>query len=526
MANRFIMCAQYLIVLYFVNGFQKTLVPLFLHTVIYLASGCAFLITYVTDANVLLDGVHGERHVNIWYIIIGLEALLVIIVSSIWRVLSFKHTHLVERVGLLTLIVIGEGIIGMTKSTAYAVAGTNVMIWDEVGLVASAVLLIVSPTTCRVCLLANESFQYMIYMLYFDSIDHERFGSIRQQIWCLLHFALHVAILLTVEGQSALIIWDACERAVSWFGAALPSTSDPATGYGNLTALVNAVNKTLLDTETRYNYKKLSKYYDYKSDLKALQNTQNLTYASEKWNETASEILTTMKANVEYFLFVDNFNSEAPKEVEETEDPVQKVLIIYEGYRIVFEYFFIGAGILLIMLAIMMIFGNTKKKADEWASIILRLIGGIGVPFFSVIAFLEQPEQTTGFRFDNSGTIIPLAACSFLLVKIVDNIVCSIFYVARGRSKRNSVTSTIADEESIYDGGKTHGLPLRSITIREPNMKQRRVRSASDASDQTLTRNAMPPSSYNSRGYAHLEQNDLHEEDSNVDAPPQGIHRV
>lgn len=144
MVHRFILCVQYLIVLYFVHGFQKTLIPLFLHTTIYLASGVAFLATYITDTDIVLDATHGARHVNIWYIIIGLEALLVIVVSSIWRVLSFKHTHLVERVGLLTLIVVGEGIIGLTKSTAYAVAGTDVMIWGEVGLVASAVLLIVS----------------------------------------------------------------------------------------------------------------------------------------------------------------------------------------------------------------------------------------------------------------------------------------------------------------------------------------------------------------------------------------------
>lgn len=148
MAHRFVLCIQYLVVLYFVNGFHKTLVPLFLHTMVYLCSGVAFLVTYITDSGGALDGMHGEKHVNIWYIIIGLEALLVIIVSSIWRVLSFKHTHLVERIGLLTLIVIGEGIIGLTKSTAYAVAGTDVMIWGEVGLVAAAVLLIVSWTIC------------------------------------------------------------------------------------------------------------------------------------------------------------------------------------------------------------------------------------------------------------------------------------------------------------------------------------------------------------------------------------------
>jgi low temperature requirement protein LtrA len=36
--------------------------------------------------------------------------------SSYWKVLSFKRTHLVERLGLLTLIIIGEGVIVMLKA--------------------------------------------------------------------------------------------------------------------------------------------------------------------------------------------------------------------------------------------------------------------------------------------------------------------------------------------------------------------------------------------------------------------------
>jgi low temperature requirement protein LtrA len=51
-----------------------------------------------------------------WWIIMILEAFVIIAVSCTWRSLSFKATHLVERMGLLTLIVIGEGAIGVTKT--------------------------------------------------------------------------------------------------------------------------------------------------------------------------------------------------------------------------------------------------------------------------------------------------------------------------------------------------------------------------------------------------------------------------
>lgn len=51
------------------------------------------------------------------YVISLVEGATVIAISCKWRVVSFKRTHLVERLGLLTLIVMGEGILGLSRST-------------------------------------------------------------------------------------------------------------------------------------------------------------------------------------------------------------------------------------------------------------------------------------------------------------------------------------------------------------------------------------------------------------------------
>ena len=60
-----------------------------------------------------------------------------------WRVVSFEHTHLVERMGLLTLIILGEGIIVMLKAINAIVKGTE---WtgDLAGVVIAALSIIVS----------------------------------------------------------------------------------------------------------------------------------------------------------------------------------------------------------------------------------------------------------------------------------------------------------------------------------------------------------------------------------------------
>lgn len=54
----------------------------------------------------------------VWYGIMIAEAIVVIIISCCWRMLSFKKTHLMERMSLLTIIVIGEGAIGVTKTVS------------------------------------------------------------------------------------------------------------------------------------------------------------------------------------------------------------------------------------------------------------------------------------------------------------------------------------------------------------------------------------------------------------------------
>lgn len=50
------------------------------------------------------------------YVTLTVEFFGVIILSMIWRKLSFRATHVGERLGLLGLIIIGEGVIGLCKT--------------------------------------------------------------------------------------------------------------------------------------------------------------------------------------------------------------------------------------------------------------------------------------------------------------------------------------------------------------------------------------------------------------------------
>lgn len=113
MVSRLALIAQYGIILFFVRKYNHTHVPLlgtmavlFLAAMAYLGTFWGFDVDGVTSVS--HDGEHSQhsqpRTYYAWYGIAVAEAAAVITISSIWRVVSFKRTHLVERVGLLTLI--------------------------------------------------------------------------------------------------------------------------------------------------------------------------------------------------------------------------------------------------------------------------------------------------------------------------------------------------------------------------------------------------------------------------------------
>lgn len=116
--SRGLLAIQYLVVLYFTwrAKYGKIYLPLMLMFAIYAISMGAFAAMTPAFKN---EADHSMRLVYIvWYIVMVLEGVGVILISCIWRMMSFKKTHLMERMSLLTIIVIGEGAIGVTKTVS------------------------------------------------------------------------------------------------------------------------------------------------------------------------------------------------------------------------------------------------------------------------------------------------------------------------------------------------------------------------------------------------------------------------
>ncbi|KAI4181642.1 MAG: hypothetical protein L6R41_006506, partial [Letrouitia leprolyta] len=199
MVSKLILLIQYGYVLLWVRGHTKVVAPLLIHMT-------AFAIGAIICLGLIFSFNHHTQSLSYvaWYVIAILEAFTVFASSSRWRSVSFKRSNLNERVGLLTLIILGEGVIVLTKSMGYITKGDNYSP-AIIGQITASVLII-----------------YFLYMLYFDQVDAKRFGTIRQQFWALAHFPFHTSLVLLLEGTSRFVTWRNATEMIDYL----------ATGFG------------------------------------------------------------------------------------------------------------------------------------------------------------------------------------------------------------------------------------------------------------------------------------------------------
>lgn len=105
MTSRLILAIQYGTIIWHVRAYRHTRLPL------------GIMVGMHSVAAVIYLGVafsfHGgwQRGYIAWYVVAIAELAISITLSLFWDVLTFKGTHLNSRMALLTLIIIGEGII-------------------------------------------------------------------------------------------------------------------------------------------------------------------------------------------------------------------------------------------------------------------------------------------------------------------------------------------------------------------------------------------------------------------------------
>ncbi|MCJ1417247.1 hypothetical protein MMC32_003589 [Xylographa parallela] len=412
MASRLILAVQYLAVYWWLKEFPRARAPLIVHAATSLGAALIFLGLYFSFS----PSSPGNAGLGIvgWYVAFVLEAAIILFASGHVSFLSFIHTPMVERLGLLTLIILGEGVIGLCQSIQKV--GANLSFGaDIIGQIISGVGII-----------------YFVWMLYYDQTEKKRVGRLRQELWTILHFPFHICILLLVQGQATLTVWLKINDLAN---PVYPAAFDiPFFNYANITD--PPAGAALASYVTNLNSTLQGVFENFKS-------SQN----PDPFPEGLNDVLTSVAAGtynvtddfvyiIDYIYYQSYsgicglFNIEAPEKdrsgQESSNDAgAQAVNDIVNIFFTVYTYFFVAAGLTLIMLTLLLRLGKREKYRTEMLGMAVRYLIGIGLALLALMNLpaLEDNENAAIYTYINSPWMMPTVLLSYLLVIIVDNLV-------------------------------------------------------------------------------------------------------
>ncbi|KAF8861148.1 hypothetical protein BDZ45DRAFT_648053 [Acephala macrosclerotiorum] len=413
MISRIVLGFQYAVVLREVWYYKDTKAPLALLV------GVNFVAAFVyfgTFFGFKPNTPHSNVFV-VWYITAVLETIVNIAVSSRWEVLTFAGTHLIKRMSLLTLIILGEGIIALSKSIATITE-------QEDSLTSTLLLTIVSAVTII----------YFIYMVYFDWLNSSHFGSFREGLWAFLHFPFHLALVLLMEGAAQFILWRKVVEVVAGVNKLFLASESTFPSDSTSSPLLSSLFGNT--TNQVFNAFPPNEPHTLDQAQSALNMIGNATF------NTTSQLnaIGTLFAVISDSLF-DNFGIDPPSPKGmgaglmematmtsgEMEDPNAVFSRNQDAFRLVFIYFFVSSGLTLLLLNALQSIsrpcpasqpGATEKGALRTAmkryltpTTILTFIIALGQ-----LAVASIVNTRDGIEFAQSVWILPSVGLAFVLV--------------------------------------------------------------------------------------------------------------
>ncbi|KAK7924003.1 hypothetical protein PG985_006057 [Apiospora marii] len=418
--SRFVLALQYALSAWQVRKFKHGRRPLFATSAFHLAAAIAYIVIafrYEVGKN--------SRGYIAWYVISLVETALHLGCSQFSPVLTFIGSHFGERFNLLTLIVMGEGVIILAKNITLVVKDTylkdaTMTVWSPalIGIVTSATALI-----------------YIIFQLYFDWMHGEDESmSTRHQVWWAgLHLPFHIAMLLLVEGTNQFISWWRISESIDIASKKLLDLSDVAT---TSEAVANALSQRVLAWLDRNppldildSYREVNTTLD---SIRALPDSfwTNDTIADTdptmiEWVDDVTELFLTMVSGI-----FNNFDIEAPEETKSDAKvaardssgvlPQSEMLdAVATQFRLVFIYAFLSAGIVLLFLTIMHII----SKQRGWTPFnlfrtFICIALALGLALTTLVATNEDAVDT----FMGSPWMLPIITLSYFTALVITHL--------------------------------------------------------------------------------------------------------
>ncbi|VUC30154.1 unnamed protein product [Clonostachys rosea] len=193
--SRLVLTAQYCLILYGVRHNKRGRRTLLVAVALAFIPAIAYLVV-----GIIADTSNNRHVIIVWYVVGLLELLGGILHATLSKTLSFEGTHFNERLNLLTLIVLGEGIIILAKNAAKIVEYTYL----------KGISTYWSPALVGT-LFSAGAIIYITYQLYFDWMPqghhHPHMTPWRHAAWTLIHLPFHAVLVLLAEGSSQWAVW-------------------------------------------------------------------------------------------------------------------------------------------------------------------------------------------------------------------------------------------------------------------------------------------------------------------------------
>ncbi|PTD04385.1 hypothetical protein FCULG_00001677 [Fusarium culmorum] len=397
MVSRLALAIEYASILWHIRKFKKQALPMLLQI------GLNFVLAMIYLGTTFRFTNHNSNVYITWYILAVVEAVLTFALAYIFPVLSFQGTHLMKRMGLLTVIIVGDGIITICKSVVTIVENPDSWNAETVGVVLS------SATTI-----------YVVFLIYFDWMKNPYLPKFRQQLWTIIHYPLHLALCLFIQGFTQLVIWTKVFNVIKTIDFDITTkimrnifetivknffTLFPPQYIETQEAVITALDKfsTINDTFWVPFFGWTETQLD--KDMPDAKQFQILTESLQGLgNAMTNAILETFKINL--VSEVQEYN-EAHNITEQTGAEFEADLSnrLDARFHLIFNYTYIAAGISLIVMVALAVMSRTTRWS-KWAITrhIIFVLLGIGTSLVAIVKYNQERAE----KYQTSGWMIPV----------------------------------------------------------------------------------------------------------------------
>ena len=105
MAARVCLVVEYAVTLWSLWKFKRHHTPYYCQMAVHFVAAIIFLAVALT-----IENIQNHHAFNALYVVSGFETIITLLLSNKWKVMSLTKTHLIKRLTLLTVLILGEGV--------------------------------------------------------------------------------------------------------------------------------------------------------------------------------------------------------------------------------------------------------------------------------------------------------------------------------------------------------------------------------------------------------------------------------